>query len=378
MTNEPSEVIRLLQELVRTPSPNPPGAERDVQAVIQSFLATLPGVRVSSVEDDPQRPILIARLDGSRPGRTVIFGGHVDTVPPGEGWTRDPYGGSVDGGLLYGRGASDMKGGVAAILVALKRLAQEPRGLRGSVVVHCVPDEEPGGVLGAKLLLDRGLIEGDAAIIAEPSELTVYAAQKGNLFATVGVRGRAAHGSMPHHGINAISAAARLICDLEDTLSPRISERHHPLVGAATLSIGKISGGRATNVVPDECSFSVDRRLVPGESHEDALEELRAFIGERGELSVENAGAAFETSPDHWLTKAAVEALFAVTSERPPLGGLVGSSDARFYADGAGIPTLIVGPGSMSQAHVADEHVRVDLVERAVDVYEQLARDLLR
>lgn len=172
--------------------------------------------------------------------------------------------------------------------------------------MHVVHDEEPGGHEGTQLLLERGHIAGAAAIIPEPSELHVFRAQKGNLFAAVEVSGRSAHGSMPENGDNAISRAARLITDLEERLAPQLAQRRHSLVGAATLSIGTINGGRRMNVVPDRCTFTIDRRIVPGESLCDAKAQLEAFIGERAEVTHEHAGGALDAPEDHWLVQSAV------------------------------------------------------------------------
>jgi succinyl-diaminopimelate desuccinylase len=372
-----NDAVALLQALVQAPSPNPPGDEHAVQAVAREYLEATPGVVVEDHGVRPERPMLVATIQGSAPGSTIIFGGHVDTVPVGEGWTCDPFGGALQDGRLYGRGASDMKGGVAGMLVALRRLAALRAHWSGTIVVHVVPDEEPGGQEGAELLLANGLIAADAAIITEPSELGVFRAQKGNMFAAARLTGRSAHGSMPEHGDNAISRAARLVIDLEDRFAPRLAERRHPLLGAATLSVGTIAGGRRTNVVPDECVITIDRRIVPGEVLEAVTAELEAFVGDRAEISYEHLGAPFDTPEDHWLVQAAIGAVETVRGFCPPVGGLVGSSDARYYAVGAGIPTIIVGPGSMGQAHVPDEWVDVDLLGRSVGVYRELALALL-
>jgi acetylornithine deacetylase/succinyl-diaminopimelate desuccinylase-like protein len=308
------EALGLARELVRAPSPNPPGHEVAVQRVARAYLDDIPGVEIEERGSSPDRPMLVATLEGRRDGPTIILGGHVDTVPVADGWTRDPFEGEISDNRLYGLGASDMKGGVAAIMVALRRLAADPPG--ATVVLHLVPDEEPGGQFGAEMLLDAGQIVGDAAIIAEPSELRVFCAQKGNLFAAIHLRGRAAHGSMPENGVNAISAALRLGVDLEERLAPMLRSRSHALVGPASLSIGTISGGRRTNVVPDECTLTVDRRLVPGESADEAIAELERFVGSRASVSVEHAGAAFETREDHWLVRHASSAIEAVTGRR--------------------------------------------------------------
>jgi acetylornithine deacetylase/succinyl-diaminopimelate desuccinylase family protein len=371
-----SEVVELLRGLVGAESQNPPGDERAAAAVARHYLSAIPGVVVEDVGVSPERPMLVATLEAG-PGRRLILGGHLDTVPAGDGWTRDPFGGEVADRRLFGRGASDMKGGIAGFLVALRLLAAERGRWSGTIVCHLVPDEEPGGQLGAEVLLRRGLIAADAAVIAEPTVLSVYRAQKGNVFASLRLSGRAAHGAMPQHGDNAISKAARLVVDLEERLAPRLAARSHELVGDATLNVGTIHGGRRTNVVPDECVVTVDRRVLPGESLDDACRELEAFVGDRAEVQYEHVGAAFETPLDHWLVEAAQRAVEQVRGFPVATGGLVGSSDARFYADGAGIPTILVGPGSMEQAHVADEFVDVELLERSVEVYRRLAHLVL-
>lgn len=373
---EPSDVVGLLRALVRAPSENPPGGERAVQQVVLDYLAAIPSVHVERLEAAPGRPIVVATLAGARPGRTLIFGGHVDTVPAGTGWTHGPFDAEVVEGRLFGRGAADMKSGVAAFLTALRRLAPRREDLSGTIVAHVVPDEEPGGRLGARVLHERGLIRGDAAVIAEPSGLCVHRAQKGNVFARLRTAGKSSHGSMPDRGENAISKALRLALDLEEGLAPRLAERKHPLVGSATISIGTIHGGVRTNVVPDRCELTIDRRIVPGEREEEVLRELDSFVDGRAELEYEHVGAAFETPEDHWLVEAAGRLVDEAQGRRMPIGGLVGSSDARFYA-GAGIPTIILGPGTMEQAHVADEWVDLDLVEKSVDVYTRLAAELL-
>ena len=144
-----------------------------------------------------------------------------------------------------------------------------------------------------------------------------------------------------------------------------------------TLNVGTIRAGQRTNVVPDECVFTVDRRVLPGESLDDAVEELRRFVGDRAELGVEHVGAAFETSADHWLARMAQAVVQEVRGRPVPVRGLVGSSDARYYATGAGLSTILLGPGSMDQAHVADEWIDIELLGQSVEVYRRLALLLL-
>ncbi|MFN8123715.1 MAG: M20 family metallopeptidase [Thermoleophilia bacterium] len=373
----PGPATRLLHEMVQAASPNPPGDEVAVAEVIRGFLAGVPGVTVEDVGVAPRRPMLVARLEFARPGPTLLLNGHMDTVPAGDGWTRDPFGAEIDGGRMYGRGSADMKAGLAGLLVAFGELARRADRLSGAIELHAVPDEEPGGHWGAEVLLAAGRMRGDFAVVAEPTELRVFRAQKGNVFVNVTLTGRSAHGSMPHNGVNAVSAAARLIADLEDRLGAELATRTHPLVGARTVNVGTIAGGTATNVVPDRCVLGVDCRVIPGGTVAEALAELTAFIGDRGTIEPTHLGEPFETPEDDPLVVAAQAAVAASWGEPKPCGGLVGSSDARFYAVGAGIPTILLGPGSLDQAHVPDEWVEVAQVEASVPLYIDLAHRLL-
>lgn len=369
--------VELLAELVRAPSPNPPGDERAAVAVCRTFLQQIPGVEIEEVGVAAERPMLVATLRGAGPGPELTFAGHIDTVPAGDGWTYDPFGAELADGRMYGRGTADMKGGIAGFLAAIDRLARQRDRWHGAIVAHIVPDEEPGGHLGTQILLAQGRLTGDAVIVAEPSELYVYRAQKGNIFARARYRGRSAHGSTPHLGENAISHALHAATALETDLAPQLAQRRHELVGAATVTLGTIHGGRRTNVVPDECILTVDRRLVPGEDPDEATAELEAHFGPHAIVDYEHIGAAFETPHDHWLVQAAIRAVDDVRGRSCPVGGLVGSSDARFYAEGAHLPTIIIGPGSMTQAHTTDEYVDVALLQQSVDVYERLALAIL-
>lgn len=347
-------------------------------AVARKFLDVIPGVTIEEVGVSPERPMLLARLDGSGPGRMLTFAGHMDTVPAGDGWTVDAFGGTIRDGRLYGRGTSDMKGGIAGFMVAIGQLAELRDQWRGTVVAHIVPDEEPGGQLGTQVLLEKGLLTGDAVVVAEPSELCVYRAQKGNIFAQIRFSGRSAHGSTPQLGHSAIVQAARAALWLEETLGPALASSRHELVGCASVNVGTISGGRRTNMVPDDCILTVDRRVLPGEQLEHAFAELEQAAGPEGVVSYDHVGAAFETPAEHWLVRDAVAVVDAVRGHSCPVGGLVGSSDARFYAASADLPTIIVGPGAMSEAHTPDESVDVELLELSVDVYRELALRILR
>ena len=229
-----AEAVELLQALVRAPSPNPPGHERAVQDVARAFMKATPGVTRRGSRD--QRRSTDARRHATRAPRrvrTIIFGGHVDTVPVGDGWTRDPFGGEVDGGpALRARGERHEGRRRRHARRAAPSRPHAPRRGRVRSSSTSSPTRSRAAMRAPSCCRGGACIVGDAAIITEPSELCVFRAQKGNIFAAARVRGRSAHGSMPERGDNAISRAARLVVDLEERLAPRLAERRHELLGS--------------------------------------------------------------------------------------------------------------------------------------------------
>ena len=389
-------ILELLEALVAVPSVNPPGAAYDaVQAVVTGWLerAGIP-CRLVRVEGKPN---VVAELGQGRP--RVLFNGHVDVVPAQEqqGWTHPPFRLTRVDDRLFGRGTVDMKGSLAALLVALGALARRGLPGPGSVVVAVTVDEETGGHDGLGALVASGEVRADVAVVAEPTGLQVCPCGKGVLQQRIRVRGRAAHAAFPHLGVNAIEAAAHAVLALRGM--PRAAR--HPLLGEPTLNVGTISGGTATNVVPDGCQFTVDRRLLPGETLDGvreamgrSLEQARrrmagadgrdgAAAGTAGDglpaFAVEDLLVAepFETDPGHPLVRAAVAAVREVLGKEPAVAGFAGFTDARFPA-AAGIPTILLGPGETGQAHRADEHVTLTELVHGAAIFERLVEQLLR
>ena len=199
---------------------------------------------------------------GERP--SLAWNGHLDVVPVGDpsNWAHGPWEGVVEDGRLIGRGSADMKGPVASALAAAAAIRRAGIDLAGTLTFHLAADEEHMGMYGTKVLWDRGMLEQDACIVGEPSDLRVGLAERGGAWITATARGTAAHGSQPHLGVNAIASMARLVLRLPEVLP----DREHPLVGRPTVNAAVITGGSAPNVVPDRCELVIDRRIVPGET----------------------------------------------------------------------------------------------------------------
>lgn len=261
-TVDPAEVLRYARALIAAPSENPGGTEDEAAAVATSILGAF-GARTRTVRSDEGRPSVIGVLgDGARP--TLAWNGHLDVVPAGarDNWTHGPWDGDVVDGRLIGRGSADMKGPVAAALAAGAAIVRAGIPLTGTLEFHLAADEELAGLHGTKVLWERGLLTPDAAIVGEPSDLQIGLAQRGGAWITLTAYGRAAHGSQPHRGVNAITTMARYLLRLPEVL-PDIT---HPLAGSPSVNAALISGGTAPNVVPDRCVVDVDRRIVPGET----------------------------------------------------------------------------------------------------------------
>jgi len=374
---DPDEVLAIARALIAARSENPGGTEDDAAAVAGELLAGI-DADPEVVRGEAWRPSVVARLGGAaRP--SLAWNGHLDTVPAGSAdtWSHPPFAGVVQGGRLIGRGAADMKGPIASALAAAAAIRRAGVELGGSLVFHLAADEEVGGLHGTKVLLDGGHLDQDAAIVGEPSELQVGLAERGGCWLTLTAHGRAAHGSTPELGVNAITAMARVL----PRLSEALPDVEHPLVGRPTVNAALIQGGSAPNVVPDRCVIDVDRRVIPGETDP---EQVRApFVALIERVRQDHPEVEIEVVVREWTDAAEVEAdshiagltraaLAAETGAPAVDRGFTGITDARFYINDAHIPTVICGPGSLSVAHTADEWVALDDLVTAARTYARL------
>jgi acetylornithine deacetylase/succinyl-diaminopimelate desuccinylase family protein len=371
---DPDEVVRFATALVAAPSENPGGTEDRAAEVAGGILADL-DASPETIRGTAGRPSVVARLgSGGRP--RLAWNGHLDVVPAGDAgaWAHPPFGADVVDGRLIGRGAADMKGPIASALAALAALRRSGVDLAGSVDVHLAADEELAGLHGTRVLWERGLLDQDAGIVGEPSDLRIGLAERGGAWITAVAHGTAAHGSTPHLGVNAITSMARLLLRLEEVLP----DREHPLVGRPTVNAALVTGGTAPNVVPDRCEVDIDRRVIPGETSPDEVlapflrlgEDLRREHPEVDlEFRLREWTDAAETPPATAIAELCREAVRATTGRTPEDAGFTGITDARFYLNEARIPTVILGPGSLRVAHTVDEWVAVEDLVAAARIY---------
>ncbi len=366
-----SQVIDLAANLIRFESTNPPGLEAGVIEYTRQYMESR-GISCSIYEKAAGRPILVTRLDGAHP-RTIVFNGHCDVVPAGDGWDTPPFEPAIRDGRLYGRGSCDMKGGLAAMLCAQLSLSEIPPEDRPNVEVHVVPDEEDHGENGSKYLAETGLARGDVAVFGEPTDLNVVRAHKGQLSFRVVYSGKAAHASTPELGENAITKAVEALAGIESRFHKMHEGFEHPLLGRPTMSIGKIDGGAAGNIVPERCVVLIDRRVVPGETMEAAIAEMRALAGDCGHVELVGEDGYGEVGEDSYVVALAKRAVTDVIGAEPAVKGMRATTDAHWYIDVARIPSVILGPGNIDLAHQANEWVEVAQIEQAVDVYVRMA-----
>ncbi|MGI5215397.1 M20 family metallopeptidase [Plantactinospora sp. CA-290183] len=356
-----------------------PGQERAVADHVADRLRGC-GAEVELQPVADGRVNVIGRLRGGRPGPTLMLNAHLDTVPP-YGMT-DALVPRVADGRLWGRGAADMKGALAAMLAVVELLAAPDVTFDGELLLTAVAGEENGSP-GMRALVEAG-VGADFAVVGEPTMLRVGRAHKGAMWAQATFRGVATHGSVPQNGVNAVYHAARFISAVERDLVPALDRRRHPLLGPATVNVGVVAGGDRPPMVPASCVVQLDRRWLPSERHAEVLAELRAVAAglrqadPRVEATVEEmAGTAtfvhapLDCPPDNPYLRMLCE----VAADPEPVG-------LQFWTDGAllaaaGTPAAVCGPGDIAQAHSLEEWVLVDQLRRAAEVYLAMAARML-
>jgi acetylornithine deacetylase len=373
-----SEVVELTSALVAIDSVNP-SLERGAagEGTAAAFVAEWgrgAGLEVDVLEGTPGRPSVLVRAPGRGGGRSLLLCGHLDTVGPGA--MEDPFAPRIEGDRLHGRGSYDMKAGVAAAFVACREAAAAD--LAGDVVVAAVADEEHASIGVREALRD---LRADAAIVTEPTEMEVVIAHKGFAWFEVEVSGRAAHGSAPHLGIDAIVKSGSVLTALGE-LDGRLGERHHPLLGRGSVHASLIAGGRDLATYPDRCTISIERRSLPGESRPELVRELEELLaGCRAADPVLDVSAStllvrepLETSESEPIVSLLRDAAQDLRGSRPPVSGASFWADSAFIS-AAGIPTVLFGP-SGAGAHAEEEWVSVRDTEACAAVLTRVASEL--
>lgn len=367
-------LVGLTTDLIRHASVTPPGSEEPVARCLEARMRAH-GLATELQQVAQGRLNAVGRLGpaGGRPH--LVLNGHLDVVPAGDGWSVSPFEATIRDGRIYGRGAADMKGGLAALVVALEAIAASGAPLAGTVTLAAVADEEGHQAGTARFLESCG--PADFGIVAEPTGLRPAVAQKGDAYFEVTTRGRAAHAGTPFLGRNAIYDMAAVVSALEELAESYEHWAPHPLLGCPTLSVGTIEGGTVTPVVPDQCRAWIDRRLLPGEDvaavQAEMEETLRKARSRRPGMATELRRLALfpasEIAPDGPVVRAVQDAAGTVLGARPAPFGLRATTDANLMIGPGGIPTVIVGPGDLSVCHKPDEYLPIDELVTACKLY---------
>ena len=381
-------LVSFLQDLVRIPS-----FSCQEKGVAERLAAEMLAVGFDDVWTDRIGNV-VGRI-GPGTGPRLLFNGHMDTVGVGdpEAWTHDPFSAVIVDGLLYGRGATDMKGPLASLVYGAKALKDSGLELAGDLYVVGVVQEEPCEGYAMRVLVEEEDLRPNWVVLAEPTNLRVTRGHRGRMEMHVTVRGRSSHASTPHLGENAIYGAARIIFSLE-LLSEMLAR--DPFLGKGTLAVTRIENTAASkNVIPDSCTFVIDRRLTLGETEAKALAEVEGLIARenmRAKVSLAEFDytsytgyrchdvehyPAWVVPENHHLVQSTSRTVREVTGERPIIGKWDFSTDGVYTMGIAGIPTVGIGPGEESRAHTADECIRLADCYTAAQVYATLALQLL-
>ncbi len=367
------EVVAICQALVRTPSENPPGDERQVARVTQDLLDHL-GLECEFVEPLPGRVSTISTW-GESTRRTLMFNGHYDVVPVGDAdaWTHSPFSGHIADGRIYGRGSTDMKAGIAACIAAVSALQRANFEPDGRIVMHFVADEEALGTHGTRYLVEHGYCDAATeALVGEPTAMHLVTAERGAVWLRVSTDGVSAHGSTPQLGANAIEHMSHVI----DAISGMRFRKLHETLGAPTINIGTIRGGSKVNMVPDFCEIEIDRRTIPGETNDEIVAEFDAALSHLREHSpdlhvrvvVDDFAEASQTPEGTSLVALLDEARTTFGIDGSEVG-YAGATDARFLINQARVPSIVFGPGDPLLAHTVDEYVEIEQLVQATRAY---------
>ena len=373
------DVIELTRRLVAIDSVNPdlvPGGagETEIAAFVASWLEDA-GLDVEREEVDAGRWNVVGTARGSGGGRSLMLNAHMDTV--GVGGIDAPFDVREENGRLYGRGAYDMKASLAAIMLAGARAARE--GLSGDVVVTAVADEEVASIGTVAVAASRS---ADAAIVAEATQERVAVAHRGFVWLEIESHGRAAHGSRPEAGIDAIAKMGRVLTALEDLDRRLRSKPTNPLLGSGSLHASLIQGGTELSTYPDRCLLRMERRTIPGETPESVEGEVQEILARaasadpefRGEVRVTFDREPFEVDPEEDVVASVRRAAAAASGSEPEVVGVPFWTDAAVLA-AAGVPTVLFGPIGEG-AHADVEWVDVASAARCAEVYLAVARDV--
>lgn len=383
---DPDQVVAWTRELVRIPSvyrPQTGEAEENAARWVQARFQEL-GLETHWEVVEPGRPNVIGILKGPEDGQCLMFEGHTDVVTEGNAsdWKHPPFEAQIENGRIYGRGSNDMKGGLVAAILAVQAIVKSGVKLGGSILIGALVDEE-GRMKGVKHFVEQGWAKGvNAAIICEPEDNRLCIAQKGVMWVKVMVTGKMAHGAMPLTGINPVYRAAALLRELELLEADEIG-RHgkHEFLGqpsvTPTIIQSPVQGEPQNNVMPAQCTMTLDIRLIPGQSPEDMEAKIRAIFQRlqsrdphfNADLQVIESRPPTATSRQEPVVLELDRAFRDLTGKEPVYGGVPGSTDGTILFGRAGVPIVTCGPGDTLIPHHVDEYLDIDQLVEATRLY---------
>ncbi len=377
---DPQLVREILRALVKVPSINPPGGTAEAVAAFEPFFREA-GISTERYTSRDDLVSLVARLPGRAPGKTLVLNGHLDIVPPGEGWSLDPFAALEKDGRVYGRGSADMKAGLTGMAAAMIALKRSGAAFNGEIILMAVPDEETGGRYGTRYLLEQGVGMGaDFAIVGEPTSGRIELGNRGVAWFEVRIDGVAGHSGRPHQ-MNPIHFAGRLIAALaamKFDLRNDIFE-----VPVPTLTVTMMEGGVKANVIPNLAKLTIDRRLLPGETAELARQQIEEVIAGIDQPGVSATVTSLQGAEPYLIEQSSPVVQALSDSYRQVYGGEpvysakgAGTDGGLLYSLG-GVPTALFGAADPTRAHTVDEYVELEAVVKSAKVYAQTALRLL-
>lgn len=375
-------LVQLTQDLVRIRTINPPGDEAKAATFVADWMKqnNLAADLVPHAEDG--RASVVGGLDGQGERRAVLFSGHLDTVPAGDNWEHEVLAADIDDGKIWGLGTTDMKAGVAAMLVAMRAVKQSGASLKGNLIFAGTAGEEIESMGARELVREQKLDDVGFMVIGEPTANRVITAEKGVLWLELRAKGQTAHGSMPHLGVNAIAHMSRL---LEALQAADIPYETHPLLGDFTMNIATIEGGVKTNVVPDACRVTIDTRTVIGQDHQQILDTVRQLIdrlcADDPTLHIEvrsiNERIPLDIPFDDPYVQTFVRQRDLVTGDTSVPTAATFATDGSVFVPAYDAPMVICGPGLPEKAHQPNEYVEISRLIESARIYTLAALDLL-
>ena len=361
-------LVRLTQELIRINSENPPGKEARAGAFVKSVMIKAGLKDVKAYTFQAGRPNIVGILKGKAGKGPLLLSPHIDTVPAGKNWKHNPFGASLEGDKLFGRGATDCKGNLAVCLEVINSLAEDKIKLNRDLIIAATVDEETGSKEGMIKLLEKKILSPDFALILDSDDFDCIIAQKGLIHFKVKLFGVKAHGAYPQRGINAIEIAARVILELKNF---KFDFKPHPYLRAPTVNIGRISGGEKVNIVADFCEFEVDLRFLPGMDAKEILREVKRIVRakiKKFSIDVDSLQQPYEISKNNPLVKCLLEA-----DKKFSLHGSEGATVITFFKK-FNIPAVATGFGQGGCAHIADEYVKISSLFRGAQALERFIK----